>query len=119
VKQLPTKLKTGDRVRLIGTQFQQWGGRLQLTGKNIQFGDSLISISLSDAVIAWDVVREAGAQLYFPKLATCAVVLIWGKTKATACAQTKLLCTIDAKNKLIRSCFQVEIYMFRPSFSAG
>ena len=97
LKQLPPKLKTGDRVRLIGTQFQQWGGRLQLTGKNIQFGDSLISISLSDAVIAWDVVREAGAQLYFPKLATCAVVLIWGKTKATACAQTKLLCTIDSK----------------------
>ena len=96
-KQLPQKLKTGDRLRLIGTQIQQWGGRLQLTGKNIQFGDSLISISLSDAVVAWDMVREAGAQLYFPKLATCAVVLIWGKAKATACAQTKLHCIIDAK----------------------
>ena len=84
-------------MRLIGTQIQQWGGRLQLTGKNIQFGDSLISISLSDAVVAWDMVREAGAQLYFPKLSTCAVVLIWGKAKATACAQTKLHCIIDAK----------------------
>jgi hypothetical protein len=70
----------GDKVRLIGTQLQQWRGQLQLCGKNIQFGDPVICVSLPDAISAWGVVSAQGAQLYFPKLSIVVSVTTWSKS---------------------------------------
>ena len=77
----------GDRVRLIGTQIQEWAGQLQLCGKNIQLGDPLVIISLPDAIAAWDVVKAAGALQYFPKLITVVTVVAWGNARASRGAQ--------------------------------
>ena len=82
-KECPEKLGVGDKVRLIGTRLQMWRGYLQLTGKNIQFGHSLMSTSLSDAIAAWSVVTRVGAERYFPKLATMVIVKMWGNPKKT------------------------------------
>jgi hypothetical protein len=68
----------GDRVRLIGVQIQGWAGQYQLCGKNIQLGDPVVIMSLSDAVAAWGVVKAAGALKYFPKLTTVVSVVAWG-----------------------------------------
>ena len=70
----------GDKVRLIGTHLQQWRGQIQLCGKNIQFGDPVICVSLSDAISAWGVVSAQCAQLYFPKLNIVVSVTTWRKS---------------------------------------
>jgi hypothetical protein len=57
-KKCPKKLAIGDKVRLIGTRLQMWKGDMQLTGKNIQFGHSCISMSLTDAIEAWKHVKR-------------------------------------------------------------
>ena len=68
----------GDRVRLIGVQIQEWAGQYQLCGKNVQLGEPVVIMSLSDAVAAWSVVKAAGALKYFPKLTTVVSVVAWG-----------------------------------------
>ncbi len=78
---------TGDRVRLIGIQIQKWAGQYQLCGKNIQFGDPVVIMSLSDAVAAWNVVKAAGALKYFPKLTTVVSVVAWGDATTSSGAQ--------------------------------
>ena len=80
-KEIPQQPEVGDKLRLIGTQLQEWRGRMQLGGKNIRFGDPIVSMSLSDAVAAWNAVKQANAQRYFPKLAMLAVVIVWGNAK--------------------------------------
>ena len=52
---------------------------LQLCGKNIQFGESIVSMSLSNAITAWGIVKAAGAQRCFPKLSMAAVVKAWSR----------------------------------------
>ena len=85
----PVPFDVGDELRLIGTQLQAWRGSPQLTGKNIRFGHSLVSMSLSDAIEAWKyVTREQpilflrkhipGAQRHFPKLTLMVIVKRWG-----------------------------------------
>ena len=87
----------GDKVRLIGARLQMWRGCLQLSGKNVKFGQSLMSLSLRDAIVAWGVVTQAGAERYFPKLAITVLVKIWESAKTTkgahirAAMETKLL----------------------------
>jgi len=73
----------GDRVRLNGIQIQEWAGQYQLCGKNIQLGDPVVSMSLSDAIAAWSVVKAAGALLYFPRLTTAVTVVAWGDATAS------------------------------------
>ena len=69
----------GSKVRLIGTHLQQWKqGGLQLCGKNIQFGESIVSMSLSITITAWGIVKAAGAQRCFPQLVITAIVIAWG-----------------------------------------
>jgi hypothetical protein len=86
--------RAGDKVRLIGTRLQMWIGCLQLTGKNIQFGPSLMSMSLSCAIHAWKFVTRvqpllslrsnfSGAQRNFPKLALIVNVKMWGNATTT------------------------------------
>ena len=80
VKEIPNRPDVGSKVRLIGTHLQQWKqGGLQLCGKNIQFGESIVSMSLSNAITAWGIVKAAGAQSCFPKLSMTAVVKAWGR----------------------------------------
>ena len=87
VKEIPNRPDVETKVRLIGTHLQQWKqGGLQLCGKNIQFGESIVSMSLSNAIIitAWGIVKAAGAQRCFPQLAITAIVTAWGH--ADTCA---------------------------------
>lgn len=80
VKEIPNRPDVGSKVRLIGTHLQQWKqGGLQLCGKNIQFGESIVSMSLSNAITAWGIVKAAGAQRCFPKLSMAAVVKAWSR----------------------------------------
>ena len=65
-------------MRLIGIQIQQWFGQYQLCGKNIQLGDPVVNMSLSDAIAEWNVVKAAGALQYFPKLTTVVTVVAQG-----------------------------------------
>jgi hypothetical protein len=75
---IPQKPDIGAKVRLIGTHLQQWKqGGLQLCGKNVQFVNSIVSMSLSNAITAWDIVKAAGAQKCFPQLAIPAIVMAW------------------------------------------
>ena len=88
-KKCPKAFVVGDKVRLIGTRLQMWRGYLQLIGKNVQFGHSLMSMSLSDAIAAWSVVTRAGAERHFPKLTTMVIVKMWDnpkETKGACCA---------------------------------
>lgn len=97
-KQCPKKLDVGDKVRLLGTRLQLWNGDLQLTGKNVRFGHSCVSMSLSNAIEAWKYVRIVqpllfmrkpiyGAQQHFPKLTMTVIVKMWGNATATSGAQ--------------------------------
>ena len=83
----PEKFDVGENIRLIGTRLQMWRGCLQLSGKNIQYGQSLMSMSLIDAITAWSFVTRAGAERYFPKLAMTVIVKMWGNAKPTKGAQ--------------------------------
>ena len=88
-KECPETLAVGEKVRLIGTRLQMWRGYLQLAGRNVQFGHSLMSMSLSDAIAAWSVVTRAGAERHFPKLTTMVIVKMWDnpkETKGACCA---------------------------------
>ena len=82
-KECPEKLAVGEKLRLIGIRLQMWRGYLQLTGKNVQFGHSLMAMSLSDAIAAWSVVTRAGAEKHFPKLTTMVIVKMWSNPKET------------------------------------
>jgi len=84
----------GEQIRMIGTRLQMWKGCLQLTGKNIRFGQSLLSVSLSNAIEAWKYVTGvqpllflrktiAGAQRHFPKLTLIVIVNMWGTATTT------------------------------------
>jgi hypothetical protein len=97
-KKCPTILAVGTKVRLIGTRLQLWNGDLQLTGKNIRFGHSCVSMSLSNAIEAWKYVRLVqpllflrppiqGAQQHFPRLTMIVIVKIWGSATTTIGAQ--------------------------------
>jgi hypothetical protein len=106
----------GDKVRLIGTQIQEWGGHLQLGGRNIQFGDPIVFLSLSDAIAAWNTVKAAGAQRYFPKLTTVVVAVAWNNPTASRGAQLPhalLSCKIRADtNSQVATCmFQLSSLM--------
>ncbi len=90
VKEIFNRPAVGAKVRLIGTHLQKWKpGGLQLCGKNIQFGESIVSMSLSNAITAWGMVKAVGAQRCFPKLKMAAVVKTWGH--ADACRGTQAL----------------------------
>ena len=80
MKNLPKKPDVGAKVRLVGTHLKQWKqGGLQLCGKNVQLVDSIVSMSLSNALAAWGVVKAAGGQRCFPKLTVVAVVIAWSQ----------------------------------------
>ncbi len=80
MKNLPIKPDVGAKVRLVGTHLQQWKqGGLQFCGKNVQLVDSIVSMSLSNAITAWGIVKAAGAQRCFPKLSMAAVVKAWSR----------------------------------------
>ena len=83
----PKTVDVGEKIRLIGTRLQMWRGCLQLSGKNVQFGQSLMSMSLIDAIAAWSFVARVGAERYFPKLAITVIVKMWGNAKSTKGAQ--------------------------------
>jgi hypothetical protein len=94
----PKTLAAGDKVRLIGTRLQMWNGDLQLTGKNIRFGHSCVSVSLSNAIEAWQHVRRVqpllflrkrihNAQKHFPRLTMIVIVKMWGNATSTTGAQ--------------------------------
>ena len=94
----PKILAVGDKVRLIGTRLKMWYGDLQLTGKNIRFGHYWVSMSLSNAIEAWNYVRRVqpllflrkpiqGAQQHFPRLTMIVIVKMWGIATTTTGAQ--------------------------------
>jgi hypothetical protein len=92
----------GDDLRLIGTHLQMFNGSLQLTGKNIRFGHSLVSMSLSDAIEAWKYVNRAqpllfhrknitSTQRHFPKLTMIVNVEMWGNATTMTGAQILII----------------------------
>jgi hypothetical protein len=94
----PKILAGGEKVRLIGTRLQMWKGELHLTGKNIRFGHSCVSMSLSNAIEAWKYCRRVqpllflrrpiqGAQQHFPRLTMIVIVKMWGNATSTTGAQ--------------------------------
>jgi hypothetical protein len=101
-EKFPKTLVTGDHVRLLGTRLQMWKGDLQLTGKNVRFGHSCVSVSLSDAIKAWIYVRRvqpllflrkhiSGAQRHFPSLTMIVIVKMWSNAKNTLGAQSPII----------------------------
>ena len=90
----PKILAVGEKVRLIGTRLQLWNGELHLTGKNIRFGHSCVSMSLSNAIEAWKYCRRVqpllflrrpiqSAQQHFPRLTMIVIVKMWGNATTT------------------------------------
>jgi hypothetical protein len=91
----PKNLAVGEKVRLVGARLQFWKGELQLTGKNIRFGHSCVSMSLSNAIEAWKYCRRVqpllflrrpfiqGAQQHFPRLTMIVIVKTWGNPTTT------------------------------------
>ena len=90
----PKSLVVGEKVRLIGTRLQRWNGEMQLTGKNIQFGQSCVFMSLTDAIGAWEHVKRVQpilflmrtppcAEHHFPSLTMIVTVKKWGDPKCT------------------------------------
>lgn len=84
----------GEQIRMIGTRLQMWKGCLQLTGKNIRFGQPLVSMTLSNAIAAWKYVtavqpllfirkNTSRAQRCFPKLTLIVNVKMWGNATTT------------------------------------
>jgi len=99
---LPKPCLAGEPIRLIGVRFQLWNRCLQLTGKNIRFGQPLVSMSLTNAVDAWKYVADAqpllflrknstGAQQHFPKLTMIVNVKMWGNATTTSGAQILII----------------------------
>jgi len=96
----PVPFDVGDELRLIGTQLQAWKGSPQLTGKNIRFGHSLVSMSLSDAIEAWKYVNQrllfhrkniTSTQRHFPKLTMIVNVKMWGNATTMTGAQILII----------------------------
>jgi hypothetical protein len=105
-KKCPKALLVGDKVRLIGTRLQMWRGDLQLTGKNIGFGNSCVSMSLKDAIEAWNYVRSEqpllflrkpmqGAQHHFPRLTMTVIVKRWGNPTVTTGSQQLIVSSMS------------------------
>ena len=91
---IPKSISVGEKVRLIGTRLQRWNGEMQLTGKNIQFGQSCVFMSLTDAIGAWEHVKRVQpilflmrtppcAEHHFPSLTMIVTVKKWGDPKCT------------------------------------
>ena len=98
----PKSISVGEKVRLIGTRLQMWNGDLQLTGRNIRFGHSCVSMSLKDAIGAWEHVKSVqpilflrrlppGAEHHFPRLTMIAIVTKWGNATKTTGAQLHVI----------------------------
>jgi hypothetical protein len=113
-KKCPKAFVVGDKVRLIGTRLQTWRGNLQLTGKNIQFGHSCISMSLTDAIEAWKHVKRVqpllfqsklipGAQHHFPRLTMTAIVKRWGNPTKTQGARWLIVSSMIFKCSCVLS----------------
>jgi hypothetical protein len=92
----------GEQVRLIGTRLQLWNGCLQLTGKNIRFGRSVVSMSLPNAIEAWKYVTRVqpllflrknikGAQRHFPDLTMILMVKNWCNAAITKGAKISII----------------------------
>lgn len=124
-KKCPKAFVVGDKVRLIGTRLQTWRDDLQLTGKNIQFGHSCISMSLTDAIEAWKHVRRVqpllfhskpipGAQHHFPRLTMTAIVKKWGNPTKTQGAQWLIVSSMLFLSA--HACCQVETFKLELSF---
>ena len=79
MKEIPKIPEVGEKIRLIGAHLQKWRWGLLLCGKNVQFGESMVSMSLTNAIAAWGVVKAAGGQRCFPKLTVVAVVIAWSQ----------------------------------------
>ena len=111
----------GDKIRLIGLQIQEWGGYLQLGGKNIQFGDPVVFMSLSNAIAAWNTVKAAGAQRYFPKLTTVVAVVAWGNATVSRGAQhpsALVSCRMRAhSNAQVATCMCLLSFLIRIALS--
>ena len=101
-KQCPKMPGVGDKVRLMGTRLQKWNGCAQLTGRNIRFGHSCVSVSLKDAIEAWKHVRRVqpilfllkrpqGAEHHFPRLTMIVTVKMWGDAKQTRGAKLPII----------------------------
>ena len=95
---VPKPCLVGEQIRLIGARLQLWNGCLQLTGKNIRFGQPLVSMTLSNAIAAWKYVtgvqpllflrkNTTRAQRCFPKLTMIVNVKMWDNAKTTIGAQ--------------------------------
>ena len=91
---VPKPCLAGEQIRLIGARLQLWKGCLQLTGKNIRFGEPLVSMTLSNAIAAWKYVtgvqpllflrkNTTRAQRCFPKLTLIVNVKMWGNATTT------------------------------------
>jgi hypothetical protein len=91
---VPKPCLVGEQIRLIGARLQLWKGCLQLTGKNIRFGQPLVSMTLSNAIAAWRYVtgvqpllfirkNTTKAQRCFPKLTLIVNVKMWGNATTT------------------------------------
>ena len=73
-------------------------------------------LSLSDAIAAWNTVKAAGAQRYFPKLTTVVAAVAWSNSTASRGAQLPhalLSCRIRADtNSQVATCmFQLSSLM--------
>jgi hypothetical protein len=90
----PKSFSVGEKVRLLGTRLRRWNGEMQLTGKNIQFGQSCVFMSLTDAIGAWEHVKRVQpllflirppprAEHHFPSLTMIVAVKKWGDPKWT------------------------------------
>ncbi len=90
----PKSIPVGEKVRLIGTRLQRWNGEMQLTGKNIRFGQSCVFMSLTDAIGAWEHVKRVQpilflirpplcAEHHFPSLTMIVTVKKWDDPKMT------------------------------------
>ena len=73
----------------------------------------MVFMSLSDAIAAWNAVKAAGAQQYFPKLTTVVAVVSWGKATASRGAQLPFACCMGAYTNIqVATCmFQLSLLM--------
>jgi hypothetical protein len=114
-KKYPQSISVGEKVRLIGTRLQLWNGELQLTGKNIQFGQSCVFVSLADAIGAWEHVKRVqpilflsrlrpGVEHHFPRLTMIVTVKRWGNATTTPGAKLHVIALmLDYILKRVRS----------------
>ena len=123
---VPKPCLVGEQIRLIGARLQLWKGCLQLTGKNIRFGQPLVSMTLSNAIAAWKYVtgvqpllflrkNTTRAQRCFPKLTMIVNVKMWDNAKTTIGAQMFI---ITFAYDIIHTCCQVVMCTFQLRFHA-